>query len=283
MPSGDHLEARQEDSVKAIIVAAGRGRRLGTETAEIPKCMVPVAGRPILHRQLAALSHAGVTDFVVVRGYLGDRISAPGFALRFVDNPDWDHNNILASLLYAEHEMDSGFVFSYSDIVFAHAHAQQVARSAADVALVIDRRWSETYVGRLKHPIPEAELASVRQTPAGPIVDRVGKMVVPSDQAAGEFIGLAKFSATGAAELRRVWNHALQGEGEGKGASARSGGLDQPFGRATQLRQAYLSDALNALTDRGFPVTPLLVDGRWREIDTEEDLARAHEVVDRWG
>jgi len=274
--------------VKAIIVAAGRGRRLGPETAEIPKCMVPVAGRPILHRQLAALADAGVTDFVIVRGYLGDRIFAPGFALRFVDNPDWANNNILASLLYAEHEMDSGFVFSYSDIVFAPAHAQQIARSTADVALIVDRRWSDTYVGRNHHPIAEAELASVRQTPAGPIVDRVGKLVVPPSEATGEFTGLAKFSAVGASELRRVWRDALRRGGDapnrGDGESGEVGevGLEQPFGRAAKLRQAYLSDALNALVTRGFAPTPVLVDGRWREIDTEEDLSRAHAVVDQW-
>ena len=285
MPARHLPKARQEDSVKAIIVAAGRGRRLGPETAEIPKCMVPVAGRPILHRQLAALVAAGVTDFVIVRGYLGDRISAPGFALRFVDNPDWANNNILASLLYAEHEMDSGFVFSYSDIVFAPAHAHQIARSTADVALIIDRRWSDTYVGRDHHPIAEAELASVRQTPGGPIVDRVGKMVVPPSEATGEFTGLAKFSAAGASELRRIWRDALRRGGNaqsGEGGEVGEIGLDQPFGRAAKLRQAYLSDALNALADRGVAPTPVLVDGRWREIDTEEDLARAHAVVDQW-
>ena len=62
-------------AMKAIIVAAGRGRRLGTETDEIPKCMVQVGGRPILHWQLDALASAGVDDVVIVRGYLGDRIS----------------------------------------------------------------------------------------------------------------------------------------------------------------------------------------------------------------
>ena len=41
--------------MKAIIVAAGRGRRLGPETDEIPKCMVRVGGRAILHRQADAL------------------------------------------------------------------------------------------------------------------------------------------------------------------------------------------------------------------------------------
>jgi choline kinase len=256
--------------MKAIIVAAGRGRRLGPETAEIPKCMVEVAGRPILHRQLEALAGAGITDFVVVRGYLGNRIFAPGFPVRFIDNPDWANNNILTSLFFAADEMNDAFVFSYSDIVFAPSYATTIAQSPADIALVIDRRWRETYVGRAQHPVSEAELASVNQTHAGPVVDRVGKTVVSPDAAVGEFIGLAKFSAAGAAALKRVWNDALVL------------GLDQPFGRASRLRQAYLSDALNALADRGAVLSPVFVDGRWREIDTEEDLARAHAVVGGW-
>ena len=260
--------------MKAIIVAAGRGRRLGPETAAIPKCMVQVAGRPILHRQLDAFVAAGVTDVVVVRGYLGDRIDVRGFPVRFIENPDWANNNILASLAFAAPEMDQGFVFSYSDIVFAPSYAAQVARSPADVALVIDRRWRDTYVGRGQHPVAEAELASLRPTPGGAadagFVDRVGKTVVPPDDAVGEFIGLAKFSPAGAAALKEVWADAL------------SRGLEQPFGRAARLRQAYLSDALNALADRGTRLTPLFIDGRWREIDTEEDLSRAHEAVGGW-
>jgi len=259
--------------VKAIIVAAGRGRRLGPETSEIPKCMVSVGGQPILHRQVAALAAAGVTDLVIVRGYLGDRISLPaasGVTVRFVENPEWAENNILASLFFADAEMDGGFLFSYSDIVFAPAHARLTAASTDDVGLVIDRRWRDTYVGRALHPISEAELASVVDGPGGPRVDRVGKTVVPADEAVGEFIGLARFSAAGARALRDVWNR------------ARQGGLEAPFGRAARLRQAYLSDALNALADGGTRLGPLFIDGRWREIDTEEDLSRAHAVVNDW-
>lgn len=256
--------------MKAIIVAAGRGRRLGPETAAIPKCMVSVGGKPILHRQLEAMASAGATDFVIVRGYLGERISAPGFPLRFIENPEWASNNILASLLFAAAEMRDGFLFSYSDIVFAPAQAKLAAASTADVGLIIDRRWRDTYVGREHHPISEAELASVQPGPNGARVDRVGKTVVPPEEAVGEFTGLARFSATGAAALQRVWERAL------------AGGLEAPFGRAAHLRQAYLSDALNAMADGGTRLAPLFVDGRWREIDTEEDLSRAHAVVDTW-
>jgi choline kinase len=258
--------------VKAIIVAAGRGRRLGNETDEIPKCMVPVAGRPILHWQVAALAAAGVTDVVVVRGYLGDRISAPGFDLRFIENPEWSRNNIYASLMYATAEMQGGFFFSYSDIVFAPAVARAlVAAAGPDASLIVDRRWEDAYLGRTEHPLPEAELARVEEGLAGPAVTRVGKMAVPREQAAGEFIGLAHFSAAGAAGLRAVWEQALA-----------AGGLDAPFGRAALLRNAYLTDGLNAMVEAGRRLAPVFIDGTWREIDTQQDLASAERSATLW-
>lgn len=264
--------------MKAIIVAAGRGRRLGPETESIPKCMVKVGGRSILHWQLDALVSAGVDDVVIVRGYRGDCIKPPadgpsaGTRLRFVENPDWQSNNILASLLYAESEMDRDFLFSYSDIVFAPEHARLVAAaSTSAVALVVDRRWRDAYDGRLLHPVSEAELARVDESAGvGAQVTRVGKRLVSADEAAGEFTGLARFSAAAAATLRGIWHGAVKG------------GLDAPFGAAAALRQAYLSDGLNALAERGVPLQAVLVDGRWREIDTEEDLARAERALGTW-
>jgi choline kinase len=185
---------------KAIIVAAGRGKRLGNETDEIPKCMVKVAGRSILHWQLRALEAAGVSDFVIVRGYRGDCISAPGHSVRFIENPEWASNNILASLLYAADEMEGGFYFSYSDIVFAPAVATQLRDETANAppaALIVDRRWQDAYVGRTLHPVSEAELARVVEGPAGPEVSRVGKQAVPKEQAAASSSGWPGSRRTG--------------------------------------------------------------------------------------
>ena len=86
----------------------------------------------------------------------------------------------------------------------------------------------------------------------------------------GEFSGLARFAPEGAAALRDVWRAAL------------AHGLEAPFGAAAALRQAYLSDGLNAVADRGVTLGAVLVDGGWREIDTEQDLASAERVVDVW-
>lgn len=257
---------------KAIIVAAGRGRRLGPNTADIPKCMVEVGGRPILHWQLEALRGAGVRDVVIVRGYRGDRIDPGPFAVRFVDNPSWAENNILASLMYAAHELDDGFFFSYCDIVYAKAVTLRLAAAVDDAiagSLIIDRRWADTYVGRTLHPVSEAELAAV--APASGSVLQVGKAAVPAAEAVGEFIGLAHFSPAGGRALAATWNAALA-----------AGGLDAPFGRAKTLRQAYLTDALNAMIAGGMRLAPVYIDGTWREIDTEQDLAAAGKALGLW-
>jgi hypothetical protein len=106
--------------------------------------------------------------------------------------------------------------------------------------------------------------------PAGRVV-QVGKGAVEAGRAAGEFIGLAHFSPTGAAALIETWQEAV-----------RTGGLDAPFGRAKTLRQAYLTDALNAMAATGERLAPLFIDGEWREIDTQQDLAAAELAGDLW-
>jgi choline kinase len=260
---------------KAIIVAAGRGRRLGENTAEIPKCMVRVNGQPILHWQLRAFAAVGIRDVVIVRGYLGDRIDPGEFPVRFIDNPEWERNNILASLMYAAGEFSGGFYFSYCDIVVAPSVVARLAAAAqgpAAASLIIDRRWADAYHGRTLHPVSEAELTAIES--AGPAqkvrVVQVGKGAVPAAQAVGEFIGLAHFSAAGAVALGKTWEDAL------------ADGLDAPFGRAKTLRQAYLTDALNAMAGADARLTPVFIDGEWREIDTQQDLAAAELAANLW-
>lgn len=259
---------------KAIIVAAGRGRRLASSTAEIPKCMVNVGGRPILHWQLSALAAAGIRDVVMVRGYLGDRIDPGTFTVRFVDNPEWEKNNILTSLFYARDMFTGGFYFSYCDIVYAPIAVTRLAEASREpsaASLIVDRRWADAYQGRTQHPVTEAELTAVALMSAGERVVQVGKSAVPTEHAVGEFIGLAHFSDQGAQSLTKIWQAALA-----------NGGLDAPFGRAKTLRQAYLTDALNIMIDAGDRLAPVYIDGEWREIDTQQDLTAAEQALPKW-
>jgi choline kinase len=247
--------------MKAIIVAAGMGRRLAPYTDDRPKTLVEINGRSILQRQVDAYRAAGVDEINIVRGYMKEKLAVPG--ARFYDNDDFRNNNILTSLFYAEPAMAGGYLFSYSDIVFRPEVVRTVIETEGDYALVIDRRWHEAYVGRMNHPVEEGEVARVDDGR----VTLVGKKTMPPEEATGEFIGLARFSARGAEKMRERF---VQRRGELAG---------KPYGRAPKFEVAYLTDLLNDLIGTGEIMRPAFIDGGWREIDTVEDLERAKGVV----
>ena len=256
---------------RAILIAAGRGRRLGSHTDEIPKCMVEVGGRPILSWVWRALAAAGVDELVVIRGYRGDvlerfvRDLVPRAV--FVDNTQWQTNNVLLSLACARAYLDRPVLVSYSDIIFTPAVAEAAARSPAEIGLVIDRDFRSIYVGRTEHPLDEGEVSDLRADGA---VARVGKRALPPADAIGEFIGLMSLGARGVVAFAAMMD-AL--------AARYAGRDDQPFQRAATYRNAYLTDLLQDLIDGGERLDPIMIDGSWREIDTGQDLERARELV----
>ena len=61
--------------MQAVIMAGGKGTRLAALTKdEIPKPMVPVAGKPLLLWQVERLKENEITDIIMVIGHLGDKI-----------------------------------------------------------------------------------------------------------------------------------------------------------------------------------------------------------------
>ena len=64
--------------MRAIILAAGRGSRLGHLGNDRPKCFVELEGKPLIERQIAALRRGGADEIGVVRGYRAEMIDFPG-------------------------------------------------------------------------------------------------------------------------------------------------------------------------------------------------------------
>lgn len=253
-------------TTRAIIIAAGMGRRLAPYTDTMPKCLVPIAGRPMILRQIDAFRAHGVDDVVVIRGYKADVLEARRAELgpvRFVENVDYQKNNILQSLFKARAELDGPFYSTYADIVYGREVMTQLRDAAGDICLVIDRDFAKVYEGRTEHPLSEAEVSAIDT--ATNLVTHVGKRSCPVERAWGEFIGLAKFSARGARAMIDAFEVLAP-------AAA-------PFPR-NSWSNAYLTDLFEHLIGQGFPITPVPIRGRWREIDTVQDLERADRAVD---
>ena len=104
----------------AVLLAAGRGSRLGPLTEETPKCLLPVGGAPLLDRQLDALSAAGITDVTVVAGFQAERVEAHAAGrCRVIRNGAWASTNCITSLaLAAPYGRGHAFIFQNADVLY---------------------------------------------------------------------------------------------------------------------------------------------------------------------
>lgn len=244
---------------KAIIIAAGVDVRLLPLTKDKPKCMLDVNGKTIIQRQIETFKQCGVDDLVVVRGYKKKSINYS--SVRYYYNSGYKTNGILDSLFSAEAEMDDGFIAAYSDILFTRPVVEKLLKSTADITLCIDTEWRSKYAGRYQHPIEEAEKVVLQN---GRVV-KIGKSINPNE-AHGEFIGLVKFSKTGAEIIRS--NYKI----------AEKLFSNKPFHEAPVFHKAYLTDMIQELIDRGYVVDYTSASGNWIEIDTHEDLQKAKKM-----
>jgi choline kinase len=251
---------------RVVFIAAGMGRRLAPYTDEMPKCLVPVRGKPMLVWALDALRAHGVDDIVIIRGYKAEVLEARkaelGPGVRFVENPAFRENNILQSLFHAREHLEGDLYLTYSDILFAPDVVGALAASPHDFSLIVDREYAKIYEGRSEHPLPEAEVCTAD---AQGRIGVVGKRSCAPEVAHGEFIGLARLTAAATRKLVATYD-ALAAEHEGQPTA--------PFGRNT-WRGAYLTDLFEALIARGEAFHAVDIRGRWREIDTTQDLAAA--------
>jgi choline kinase len=247
--------------MRAIIIGAGRGQRLMPTTADTPKCFAEVGGRRILDWTLAALRTGGVEDIAFVGGYQIDKVRAAYPELTFRHNTDWANNNILASLFHAEDLMDGPFLCAYSDILFTPAVARLAVASSDDMTLVVDTDWTKRYEERTEHPPDDAEKVVVD----GGRVTRISRDI-DTELAHGEYIGVAAFSAAGAAKLREHY-HRCKAAHAGK-----------PFRGAKVFEKAYLIQLFQDMIEAGERFAHADTPGGYIEIDTQQDFeyARRH-------
>ena len=127
--------------MKAIILAAGTGSRLMPLTAEKPKCMVKLAGRPLLHRQIETLRGAGVDVIVLVGGYRSDQLEGDFDFLEL--NHSYHTTNMVQTLFTALEHMKEGqdLIITYGDIVFEPRVINAVINCDAPIVTAIDQEW----------------------------------------------------------------------------------------------------------------------------------------------
>ncbi len=238
--------------MRAIVLAAQEEESTGGQ----PLCMRPLADKSCLQHQIDCLHAYGVDRITVCRGD-GSRQIAPN-RVRFSDAP----HGKPANLLSARADLVGDVLVSYSNVIYHPAILEAVLSSYMSCTLVVDRAWKRSYEAR-NRSFDKAPL--VRVASNGQVLD-IGCGLDPNSTF-GEFIGLARFSS---GFVSRLWSFYETKRMQ----HAKINGVFP--------EEATLYDLLNASIVEGERIAVLAVEGAWREVAVEADLARAEPVVDRW-
>ena len=236
----------------ALIMAAGRGSRLGAHTDDRPKSLVDLGGITPLEWQLDVLASRGIERAIIVTGYrraavedVARQRAAGRLVVEPVWNPFWSVTNVIGSAWMARDRLTGPFVYLHADTVFEPSILDDLLAAPGPAALPVDLRACEPE--QMKARIEDGRILHLSKE-------------LSDDETAGEFIGIGVFR-----------DEALEPVRDGLDAVLEAGTLT-----------AYFEAALNHAIDAGLTIHPVPTAGRaWTEIDFEADLELARSILPR--
>ncbi len=240
--------------MRGLILAAGRGSRMGPLGDDRPKCLVELEGKTLIERQIAALRRGGVDEIGVVRGYRAGMIDFPD--VRWFANERWAETNMVMSMFAAAPWMRSGpVIVSYADIFYRSELVRGLAGAPGELVISYDRAWRRLWTRRFADPLADAE--TFRIDAAGQLLEIGGKTTRIED-IKGQYMGLLRFTPA-------AWS----------AVEALLSTLDA----ATRDRLDATGLLRRLIAGKGISIGTFGTDGQWGEIDNPEDVALYQEMV----
>ena len=135
--------------MKAIILAAGVGKRLWQVTQHRPKCLIEIGGQTLLHRYLTSLRSVGIHSVDMIVGYKQEMIRTAvavndsGIRVNFLVNEQF-HRGSISSLWIARMALDDDAIIMDADVLFHQEILRRLVQSPHENALLMDETVKQT-------------------------------------------------------------------------------------------------------------------------------------------
>ena len=270
------LEVKEKDkldgnnkNIPIIIPAAGEDPSLSSILNGKPKSMFEIAGKTLLDWQISALNSNNLTNITVITGYKSREMKAEG--ITFQENKNYKRGSELHSLMEARKKMTNGFIMLYSDILFEENIMSKILACQEDIVLVVDNtmqyhapeanKIQDFVISKNKHLPTRRKISFACEN----IISKIGSKLNP-ETATHEFIGLAKFTKTGAEQLLQTYEDCVKNY---------HGKLQE----ADNINQFKFTDLIQEMIDRGYVANFLEIHKGWLEIHSTEDIELANHFL----
>jgi len=186
-------------SFKLVLLAAGRGSRLGNLTYSKPKCLNEFRGIPLLQHILDTAEKFDFEEVVIVGGYKSDLLHKYG--KRVLKNIDWESSGPFASLMVADDIMiGSNVVVSYTDIFFGEDFFESCLDSNCDIYLPNNASYVESWNDREVDMLEDLETFKYKEN----LLVEIGQKPNSVDEIQGQFAGIFKLTPAGWSQLKEI-------------------------------------------------------------------------------
>ena len=247
--------------MKAIIIAAGIGSRLGELTKDLPKPLIDVNGKSILERQIELFKKFGIEEIIIVTGYKNNKIKF--LDVNYIYNSEYQNTEQIGSLMTARNEISGDVIISFGDILFEEKILEELLKNENNFVLVSDPNWKKSYESRPDNPPTQSDFIALENNKI--IKFFKNSLEIDNCYSVVEFIGLMKLSATSSDIFVKKYKN-LEKNHTGK------------FYFAPSFMKAKFIDFFEELRLSGIQMNTLNVDGQWCEIDTIQDLEIAKKL-----
>jgi len=232
--------------MRGLILAAGRGNRLGNLTAKKPKCLIAINDKTLLSMMVANFKRIAINKICVVTGYKSKKIKLKN--CQFIHNKNWKKSNMVYSLLCADQWLKSeSCIIAYGDIFSSLRNLSQLKKTKANIAITFDRLWKSLWRARFKKPLEDAE--TFKRSKNNYLAE-IGKKPKNYEQIHGQFMGLIKVTPKGWRKIKKF-------------TSKLSPEL---------VKKISTTELLQLLVENKFKIRCIPVQGQWGEVDVPNDI-----------
>ena len=241
------------------------GSRFRPLTNNKPKCMLKLSNQTLIERQIKIFHSCNINDITIVTGYRSELIDISN--VNYVKNENYETTNMNESFFCALEPSNSPVLVTYGDIVFEQKIIQQMLEIRDGIRLAVNLNWRKYYQNRTTHSLSEAENVLVENGRILQIKKNISESL--QNQQIGEFLGIMMLSSDHVKILLERYSYLKKNH-------------IGTFHNSSSLSNAYITDMLQEIINCGINVNPVFTEGRWFEIDTQEDFKNAEKLINKF-